>query len=392
MSLLADMILRLIAGRGGLSGPVPSPDLAPCPGDVMRIHARVPGAFVVAATGLTAVAVVGPRLGTGGAAAVAATQASSAAATVPYAPYPVTGTEVYVDNASASNCSDSGAGSQSQPLCTIAAAASAVQPGQTVIVEPGVYPSVTLSVAGTPDAPITFTAIKGATVNASASGPLVTLSGAHNVVLNGFIPSGPQQGFYVTGGSSGTTINGGSALGGSVPSIEVDGTSSGVTVSRMAINSRKPIQVDSGASGVVITGNTLRSSAVGDWGVLATDAHGIDVTGNTIHGLCSGGISIAGASSGVTVENNIVQSESSTCPTGTAVSVSAGSEAGTVVGYNLIDRWPAGPCTAGAARATPAWQASRRPPARARTTSWRTRGWGKRCPVAGRCRASSGTR
>jgi hypothetical protein len=304
----------------------------------MRIRSRVPVAFVVVATGLTAVAVVGPHLGTGGAAvAVAATQASAAAATVPYAPYPATGTELYVDNASASNCSDSGAGSQSQPLCTIAAAASAVQPGQTVIVEPGVYPSVTLSVAGTPDAPITFTAIKGATVNASASGSLVTLSGAHNVVLNGFITSGPQQGSYVTGGSSGITINGGSALGGSVPSIEVDGTSSGVTVSRMAVNSRKPIQVDSGASGVVITGNTLRSFAVGDWGVLATDAHGIDVTGNTIHGLCSGGISIVGASSGVTVENNIVQSESSTCPTGTAVSVSEGSEAGTVVGYNLID-------------------------------------------------------
>jgi hypothetical protein len=76
----------------------------------MRIRSRVPVAFAVAATALTAVAVIGPRVWTGGVAAVAATQAS-AAVTVPYVPYPSTGTELYVDNAANSNWSDSGAGS-----------------------------------------------------------------------------------------------------------------------------------------------------------------------------------------------------------------------------------------------------------------------------------------
>lgn len=302
----------------------------------MRIRSRARLIFAVAATGLTAVAVIGPRAWTGGAAAVAATQAS-AAATVPYAPYPSTGAELYVYNATGSNCSDSGAGSASQPFCTIAAAASAVQPGQTVIVEPGTYPSMTISVEGTPEAPITFTAIKGATIEGTSGVPAVTVSGAHNVALNGFIAITPQA-FDITGGSSGITINGGFAIGsGPIPAIEVGGTSSGVTVSRMAVNSRKSIQVDSGASGVVITGNTLLSSTVGAWGVLVTDAPGTDVTGNTIQSTCSGGISIAGASSGVTVENNIVKHVSSTCSASAAISVSAGSEANSVVDYNLID-------------------------------------------------------
>ena len=308
----------------------------------MRIRSRVPVAFAVLATGLTAVAVAGPRIGTGGAAVAAvvatpaSTAAATAAATVAFVPYPATGTELYVDNATGSNCSDSGAGSQSQPFCTIAAAASAAQPGQVVIVEPGAYAGATISAQGTPDAPITFTAILGATIQGTPASqqtpgtPAFTVSGAHNVVLNGFsaLAVGPQA-IDVTGGSSGITINGGYATtnSGAVPSIEVDGTSSGVTVSRMAVQSRKPIQVDPGASGVVITGNTLLPASAGNWGVLVTDAPGADVTGNTIQGLCSGGISMAGASSGVTVENNIVQPESSTCPTGTAISVSAGSEA-----------------------------------------------------------------
>jgi hypothetical protein len=49
---------------------------------------------------------------------------------------------------------------------------------------------------------------------------------------------------------------------------------------------------------------------------------------------------VAGASSGVTVENNIVQVApigTTGCPAGTAISVSAGSQAGSVVDYNVID-------------------------------------------------------
>lgn len=234
----------------------------------MRIRSRVSVSFAVAAAGLAAVAAVVPQAGTGAVAhaAVGVPQAGVAAATVPYAPYPSTGTELYVYNAANSDCSDSGPGTQSQPFCTIAAAAGAVQPGQTVVVEPGTYAGATISVQGTAQAPITFTAIDGATVNGPASAPAFTVSGAHNVVLNGFsaFPVGSQQAFDVTGGSSGITINGGYAgISSLAPSIEVGGTSSGVTVSRMAINSRKGVQVDPGASGVVITGNSIIAETPG---------------------------------------------------------------------------------------------------------------------------------
>ena len=40
-------------------------------------------------------------------------------------------------------------------------------------------------------------------------------------------------------------------------SIEVDGTTSDVTISRMSVEGRNPIEVDPGASGVVITGNSI---------------------------------------------------------------------------------------------------------------------------------------
>ena len=102
-----------------------------------------------AATGLAAVAIVVPLTGPdGAAAAVTAATQSTAASAVPFTPYPTTGTELYVYNGT--ECSDSGPGTDSRPFCTIAGAAGVVQPGQTVVVEPGVYDaSTTISVQGT---------------------------------------------------------------------------------------------------------------------------------------------------------------------------------------------------------------------------------------------------
>ena len=264
------------------------------------------------AAGLATVAIVVPIVGpNGAAAAVTATQAA-ATSVVPYTPYPSTGTDLYVDNQvvnKTSVCSDSGPGSESEPFCTIAEAASVVQPGETVVVEPGSYTGTTISVSGTAQAPITFDAIGSVTVEAVSTEPALTISGAHDVVLDGFSAVGTQRSFYVTGGSSGITINGGYSFdnSASTASIEVDGTTSDVTVSRMSVEARNPIEVDPGASGVVITGNSIQPDALNSWGVLVNGAPGTDVTGNTVHTECSGGISVEGASTGVTVENNIVQ-------------------------------------------------------------------------------------
>ena len=251
------------------------------------------------AAGLATVAIVVPIVGPSGAsAAVTATQAA-ATSVVPYTPYPSTGTDLYVDNQvvnKTSVCSDSGPGSESKPFCTIAEAASVVQPGQTVVVEPGDYAGTTISVSGTAQAPITFDAIGSVSVEAIASGATLTISGAHHVVLDGFSAFGPRS-FYVTGDSSDITINGGYGddENAATASIEIDGTTSDVTVSRMSVQGRDPIEVDPGASGVVITGNSIQPDETNTWGVLVNGAPGTDVTGNTIHALCSGGISVEGA-------------------------------------------------------------------------------------------------
>jgi hypothetical protein len=307
----------------------------------------------VGAAGLATVAIVLPGVDhNGAAAAVAAPQAGHDLIAVPYAPYPSTGTVLYVDNEVTdfkdTICSDSGPGSIYEPFCTIAEAASVVQPGQTVVVEPGEggYAGTTISVSGTAQAPITFEAMGYVSVQAASAEPAFTISGAHHVVLDGFSTVGTQRGFYVTGGSSDITINGGHSddESDSSASVEIDGTTSDVTVSRMAVEGRNPIEVDPGASGVVVTGNSIQPDETNTWGVLVNGAPGTDVTGNTIHALCSGGISVEGASTGVTVENNIVQPAGDGCGSGgtgigigTGISVSADSEASSVVDYNLID-------------------------------------------------------
>ena len=69
---------------------------------------------------------------------------------------------LYVDNTN-QLCSDNGAGSATQPFCTIGAAAAQVSAGQTVEVAGTTYPEqVTVAQSGTATAPIVFTAAPGA--------------------------------------------------------------------------------------------------------------------------------------------------------------------------------------------------------------------------------------
>ena len=110
----------------------------------MRLISRLSVSLAVGAVGLATVAFVVPSVGHNGAAAAVTAAPAAATWVVPYTPYPSTGTDLYVDNqkvVGASVCSDSGPGSESEPFCTIAEAASAVQPGQTVVVEPGNTPA-----------------------------------------------------------------------------------------------------------------------------------------------------------------------------------------------------------------------------------------------------------
>lgn len=77
----------------------------------------------------------------------------------------------YVNNASGSNCSDSGQGTQAQPWCTIQKAAlySNLNPGDTVSIANGIYrEQITFTRSGTTGNPITFKAIGSSVIITSA--------------------------------------------------------------------------------------------------------------------------------------------------------------------------------------------------------------------------------
>jgi PKD repeat protein len=102
---------------------------------------------------------------------------------------------------------DGNTGSADSPWRTIQRAANFMVPGDTVVVEPGVYPeSVIVTVSGTPSAPITFQALEGAVLespNAAASLSAFDLtSGVGHVIVAGFeARGGYHETFFLRAGS-----------------------------------------------------------------------------------------------------------------------------------------------------------------------------------------------
>jgi hypothetical protein len=259
--------------------------------------------------------------------------------------------DLYVDNAAGAGCSDSGSGAPSEPFCTITAAAAAAQPGDTVVVEPGNYGGLTISVSGTPAAPITFLAADGPSGSFASLDGGVTLSGVHDVVVSGFIILDS----VVIDNSSDITINGGMVEGAVAATaiILATGTSSNVTISRVSVNGQHTpaVEIDQGVTGAIVTTNTI----IGDHGLgpalVVNSAPGTDVVSNTIYSLCRVGVNVTGASPGTVLENNIVEAGSSPFPSALCadpgdaigISVSAASVPQTIADYNLIDPGSGGP-------------------------------------------------
>src|SRR5262245_1884369 len=90
----------------------------------------------------------------------------------------------YVDQSSTS-CSDTGAGTQGQPFCHIAPAATRAVAGDTVHVLPGTYTEqVSPAKSGQSGAPITFQGSPGTIVSDAASG--FRISSKSWIVISGF--------------------------------------------------------------------------------------------------------------------------------------------------------------------------------------------------------------
>ena len=263
----------------------------------------------------------------------------SAALLAGAAPAAADGTTLYVDNHN-SACSDTdpAAGTQAVPYCTIQPAALAVQAGQTVQIGYGIYSgTVTVTHSGTPGHPIVFKGDAGQendstfdlyTQPGSDSNGIV-LQGVHDITLEGFRF---DSGAVTVNDSSDISVL--HSLSGHGPFI-VQGASRNVTLSGLYVvaTGYGGITVGNGATGIVITGDAVENWTSAPAAISLADAPGSVVVANTVVGLGSSGIALAGDSHGSTVENNLVSTNGGT---GGLLSVSAASISGSTVDYNLF--------------------------------------------------------
>ncbi|MGW1173080.1 right-handed parallel beta-helix repeat-containing protein, partial [Kitasatospora sp. NPDC002543] len=265
------------------------------------------------------------------------------------------GSTLHVNNAAGAHCTDSGTGTQAAPFCHVAAAAAAVQPGQTVEIGAGSYSdtAVTVTRSGTADAPITFRSqaqehTAGGVASLTGGAPnypdsAIVVKGADHLRFENLVVHSYQRPSVVVDGGHDVSFTNIAASGGGV---RITGASDKVTWARgdFSYAPGPLLQVDGGSTGTVLTTNVVQPNSVTDsTGILVKDAPNTVVVANTVNAPCSAGIVLDGTSTGAVVENNVVntaQNQNSACTTpagATGITVAANSTTGTKVDYNLID-------------------------------------------------------
>jgi hypothetical protein len=209
--------------------------------------------------------------------------------------------------------------------------------GDTVDIEAGTYKGdVDVTSTGTAAAPIVFQSVGQVALDPGAgqSQPVLSFDGASYVTFEGGVNAATDSEntlvqSTVVSGSSHITLD---EL--KVQTIEVAGTSSGVTVSRDWVGDGG-VTLDAGGSGDIVSTNWSEGGYIS-----ATDVTNTAVTSNTVEviGTAPQGIAVSGASTGVTVENNIVAYPSPTSGNEPEISVDAAAAAGTTADYNVV--WP----------------------------------------------------
>jgi hypothetical protein len=253
------------------------------------------------------------------------------------------------------DCSvDTGTGTQANPYCSVQDAVNAAAPGDTIEVTGDTgYSSNTPVKVTTSD--ISIVGIGGqAWLDTDDSTAALTLDGVTGVTVSNMMLTsygGPTVDIV---GSSGITIDSSYVIQefpvtGGVDSVAIDGGSSGITLSRTYLDTggwtagSDAVAVASGASDI-----DLASDVLSDSGIVATGVNGLDVTGDTVQRGCSSGIDIEGASTGVSLENNLLEDAvAGADSTGTPascntldqpwapdVTVSTDASAGTTADYN----------------------------------------------------------
>ena len=266
-----------------------------------------------------------------------------------------TGTVIYASTASLGCSPETGDGTQANPFCQVQDAVDAAVPGDTVDVlgTIGYFSQMPVKVT---TSNISIVGIgQQAWISANNATPALTLDGVTGVTVSNLMLNAIGAPAVEVIGSSDVTLDSdyvtqqfGSAQ--AVNTVTIDGTSSGVTVSRTYLDSggwaagANAVSVASGASNI-----TLASNVLADAGITATGVSGLDITGNTIQRGCSTGIDVEGTSTGVSIENNLLEDANpgtdgipmngyqSTCAAGTwapDVTVSTDASTGTTADYN----------------------------------------------------------
>ncbi|GAA4566168.1 hypothetical protein GCM10023176_15790 [Micromonospora coerulea] len=287
---------------------------------------------------------------TGGSLLSLATPAQAADATV-----------LYVRQMSTA-CTDTGPGTLAQPFCSIAPAVARVTAGQTVDVGQGTYPErVTIASSGTPEQPITILASNVAILSGATAG--FVIDGQHDIVLQNMRAKGAVDvpaldlrnaaGITIQGGSYGMAsvstapavrltgvtrstlrqlVASGLAL---VGGVTLDAATTGVVIRSAIVSSGSTFKTADHSIGIRVDGpgNTVLNSTVGGFtgggievgpgaadtvvvnnqvsnsagvGIHNRGAAGTAITNNTIRDHCFEGIRVDGASTGVSVQNNVL--------------------------------------------------------------------------------------
>jgi hypothetical protein len=288
---------------------------------------------------------------------VTAAMVATAAVALPVVASAASSSTLYVDYTNKS-CTDTGSGTEAAPFCTVQAAANAAVAGDTVQVAAGEWGPLDITGSGTAAEPITFLGIGDPTVGYSdgfdGGAPVangIKVDGASNIIVRGFDAVGTASPILVDNATNVTVDQDGVGVNSTVADIQISGTSSDVTVSRNyfgnAQNSNTGIQVDAGVQDATITTNQVRTDDSA--GIVVDGATGTVVDSNTVTTQCGAGITLSGASTGSTVENNIVDTAVNTTPEGAcsaepdSIEVDADATAGTIADYNLIDPNSKGP-------------------------------------------------
>ncbi|MFC0005196.1 right-handed parallel beta-helix repeat-containing protein [Micromonospora siamensis] len=291
-------------------------------------------------------------------------------------------------------CSDTGTGTQNNPFCTIGAAAATVRAGQVVEIGPGTYlERVTVPRSGTLDLPITFQTSGEPLLGGPRAGFVV--DGQHDIVLRGLRISGTLDGpgLDVRNASAisiqrtsvrmnpaatvpavrlaavtGVRIEG-AGLSAPEVTLDVDAASSAVTVKSSNLGtpnddevgdtvglrtagagttllgndfwgySGAAVSIEPGATETVVANNAVYGG--GGHGVRVRTATGAAIANNLVRNRCRDGIRIEGASTGVSVQNNVLLLNGNAGPdhcdssvNGVEIGVYDDAVKGTVVDYN----------------------------------------------------------